>query len=318
MSDPVTAAVAIGGGSIIGGILGADAQKDAAETAANAQTASTNAQIAEAQRQYNLNRQDFSPYMAAGYQGLAGLTGQTQTFTDPTTGQVTTYQGNQLSRTVDPFTGEQMSLPSYSSMVTDQLSNYANDPQVAAQKALAQKELARQQAARGLAPSATSANAAAELGMKYDTTGYDRYQSQLQNAYSNAMSEFGTKYGINSDKITDLQNLTKIGQNAAGTISSSGQNTSNAINQALQAQGSQAAASALQSGAAQGSFYSGLGNVIPSAISSYNSASSLFNNTGNTGWFNTAASNPSTYEFSGGYSAPTTGLLGVGTLQSNY
>lgn len=277
-----TALVASGVGSYFAG----QAQEDAAQTAANAQTAATNAQIAESQRQYNLNRQDFSPYMAAGYQGLAGLTGQTQTFTDPTTGQVTTYQGNQLSRTVDPFTGEQMGLPSYSSMVTDKLSNYSNDPQVTAQKALAQKELARQQAARGLAPSATSANAAAELGMKYDTTGYDRYQSQLQNAYSNAMSEFGTKYGINSDKITDLQNLTKIGQGAAGSIANSGQNTTSAINSALQAQGSQAAASALQSGAAQGSFYSGLGNVIPSAISSYNSASSLFNNpTTSSSWF---------------------------------
>ena len=286
MSDPITATAATVGVGAIGGYFGAEAQKDAAETAANAQTASTNAQIAEAQRQYNLNRQDFSPYMAAGYQGLAGLTGQTQYYTDPTTGKITTYQGDQVNRLADPFSGEQMALPSYSSMVTDQLANYSNDPQVTAQKALAQKELARQQAARGLSSSATAGNAQAELGMKYDTTGYDRYQSQLQNAYSNAMSEFGTKYGINSDKITDLQNLTKIGQGAAGSIANSGQNTTSAINSALQAQGSQAAASALQSGAAQGSFYSGLGNVIPSAISSYNSASSLFNNpTTSSSWF---------------------------------
>lgn len=289
MPEPIAAAV--GGGAIVGGVLGANAQENAAETAANAQMAATNAQIAESQRQYNLNRQDFSPYMAAGYQGLAGLTGQTQYYTDPTTGKITTYQGEQVNRLADPFSGEQMSLPSYSSMVTDQLANYSNDPQVAAQKALAQKDLARQQAARGLSSSATSANAAAELGMKYDATGYDRYQQQLQNSYSNAMSEFGTKYGINSDKVADLQNLTKIGQNAAGTISASGTNTTNAINQALQAQGSQAAASALQSGAAQASLYSGLGNIIPSALSAANSYNTLSSGSNLGSWFGT--SNPS-------------------------
>ena len=292
MPEPITAAVA--GSAIVGGVsgvLGANAQKDAAETAANAQTASTNAQIAESRRQYDINRQDFSPYMAAGYQGLAGLTGQTQYYTDPTTGQITTYQGQALDRTVDPFTGEQMALPSYSSMVTDQLANYSNDPSVTAQKALAQKELARQQAARGLSSSATSANAAAELGMKYDVSGYDRYQQQLQNSYANALSEFGTKYGINSDKISDLQNLTKLGQNAAGTISTSGANTTNAINQALQAQGSQSAASALQAGAAQASLYSGLGNIIPSSLSAANSYNTLFGGGNSGSWFGT--SNPS-------------------------
>lgn len=262
----------------IGAIMGSNATEDAANTAAAAQREATAAQVAESRRQYDINRQDFSPYMAAGYQGLAGLTGQTQYYTDPTTGQITTYQGQALDRTVDPFTGEQMALPSYSSMVTDQLANYSNDPQVAAQKALAQKELARQQAARGLSSSATSANAAAELGMKYDVSGYDRYQQQLQNSYSNALSEFGTKYGVNSDKISDLQNLTKIGQGAAGSISASGANTTSAINQALQAQGSQAAASALQSGATQSSLYSGLGNLVPSALSAANSAQNL-------GWF---------------------------------
>lgn len=262
----------------IGAIMGSNATEDAANTAAAAQREATAAQVAESRRQYDINRQDFSPYMAAGYQGLAGLTGQTQYYTDPTTGQITTYQGQAVDRTVDPFTGQQMALPSYSSMVTDQLANYSNDPQVAAQKALAQKELARQQAARGLSSSATSANAAAELGMKYDVSGYDRYQQQLQNSYSNALSEFGTKYGVNSDKISDLQNLTKIGQGAAGSISASGANTTSAINQALQAQGSQAAASALQSGATQASLYSGLGNLVPSALSAANSAQNL-------GWF---------------------------------
>lgn len=262
----------------IGAIMGSNAAEDAANTAAAAQREATAAQVAESRRQYDINRQDFSPYMAAGYQGLAGLTGQTQYYTDPTTGKITTYQGQALDRTVDPFTGQQMALPSYADMVSGKLSDYSNDPQVAAQKALAQKELARQQAARGLSSSATAGNAQAELGMKYDTTGYDRYQQQLQNSYSNAMSEFGTKYGINSDKVADLQNLTKIGQGAAGSISASGANTTSAINQALQAQGSQAAASALQSGATQSSLYSGLGNLVPSALSAANSAQNL-------GWF---------------------------------
>ena len=312
MSDPITATAAAGA-SVLGGYFSAEAQKDAAETAANAQTASTNAQIAEAQRQYNLNRQDFSPYMAAGYQGLAGLTGQTQYYTDPTTGKITTYQGDQVNRLADPFSGEQMSLPSYSSMVTDQLANYSNDPQVTAQKALAQKELARQQAARGLSSSATAGNAQAELGMKYDTTGYDRYQQQLQNAYSNAMSEFGTKYGINSDKIADLQNLTKIGQGAAGSISASGANTTSAINQALQAQGSQSAASALQSGAASASLYSGLGNIIPSALSAANSYNAL----GGSSWFSSpTTANTAGATTYGNYSVPAN-TLGTYKLTSS-
>lgn len=75
------AAVAVVGGAVVGGVLASNAQSDAAETAAGAQTASSDASIAEQRRQFEAIQKLLSPYAAAGesaiggQQGLLGLAG---------------------------------------------------------------------------------------------------------------------------------------------------------------------------------------------------------------------------------------------------
>jgi len=74
-------ATAIVGGAVVGGYMSSEAQKDAAETAASAQTAASDASIAEQQRQFDLMQETLSPYVSAGetaltqQMALAGLSG---------------------------------------------------------------------------------------------------------------------------------------------------------------------------------------------------------------------------------------------------
>lgn len=74
-------AAAIAGAGIVGGLISANSQKKAAKSAANAQTAASNASIAEQRRQFDLSQQLVQPYVNAGVgalgqqQNLMGLNG---------------------------------------------------------------------------------------------------------------------------------------------------------------------------------------------------------------------------------------------------
>ena len=74
-------AAAIAGAGIVGGLISSNSQKKAAKSAANAQTAASNASIAEQRRQFDLSQQLVQPYVKAGVgalgqqQNLMGLNG---------------------------------------------------------------------------------------------------------------------------------------------------------------------------------------------------------------------------------------------------
>lgn len=74
-------ATAVVGGAVIGGYMSSSAQKSAAKTAANAQTAASDASIAEQQRQFDALQNLLAPYVGAGtssltaQQNLLGLNG---------------------------------------------------------------------------------------------------------------------------------------------------------------------------------------------------------------------------------------------------
>lgn len=59
--------------SFVGGLLGSSAEKKASKKATAAQVAGLEKGIAEQQRQFDLMRGDFAPYLEEGKQGLAGL-----------------------------------------------------------------------------------------------------------------------------------------------------------------------------------------------------------------------------------------------------
>jgi hypothetical protein len=65
-------AAAVAGGTIVGGYLTSQSQKSAAKDAANAQTASSEAGIAEQRRQFDQIQQLLAPYVNAGTGALAG------------------------------------------------------------------------------------------------------------------------------------------------------------------------------------------------------------------------------------------------------
>lgn len=74
-------ATAIVGSAVIGGVMSSNAQQDAANTAAGAQTAASQASIAETRRQFDAIQALLSPYVGAGtgalsaQQDLLGLNG---------------------------------------------------------------------------------------------------------------------------------------------------------------------------------------------------------------------------------------------------
>lgn len=77
-------AAAVVGGAVVGGVMSSNAQKDAASTAADAQTQSSQASIAEQQRQFDALQKLLAPYVGAGtgslsaQQNLLGLNGNDQ------------------------------------------------------------------------------------------------------------------------------------------------------------------------------------------------------------------------------------------------
>lgn len=65
-------AAAVVGSAVVGGMMSADAQGDAAQTAAGAQGAASSAQIAESRRQFDEIQTLLKPFVGAGIQGLGG------------------------------------------------------------------------------------------------------------------------------------------------------------------------------------------------------------------------------------------------------
>lgn len=65
-------AVAVGGATLLGSMASSSAQRSAGNAAADAQTAASQAGIAEQQRQFDAVRKLLEPYVNAGTQGLNG------------------------------------------------------------------------------------------------------------------------------------------------------------------------------------------------------------------------------------------------------
>lgn len=65
-------AVAVAGANLVGGMISSNAQSDAASAAAGAQTAASQAGIAEQQRQFDAIQKLLSPYVSAGSGALTG------------------------------------------------------------------------------------------------------------------------------------------------------------------------------------------------------------------------------------------------------
>ena len=169
--------------------MGANAQDDA--TAAQSAAASQNLML---QREiYNQQRQDFQPFLDAGYRGL----GKAENF--------------DLMEGVGPAVD-------YDKEYTAKLGDYKQSAGFTAQNQLGQQALQRQLNARGLNYGATGASAGAQLESQLTATDYDKYRSDLGQRYKALQGEYALRRDVNQNKYSQMLDMVKAGQGAAGSM----------------------------------------------------------------------------------------------------
>lgn len=237
---------------VVGGLIAADAQKDAtnaaadasntaATTAANATLTGTRESIAAQQKMYDTNRADFKPFLDMAPRSLATLQssiyGTPESYTDP-------------SGVKQTANGQQFDLAGLSKQQTDALTNF-NPTDTAAykwQKQQGDEALAHSLAAQGRGSGSTATNAAmrfaGNLGAQEYDKGYSRLSS-LNDLNYNRMS------GQKTDYQNGLLNLIKTAQGAAGSTSAAGTNFANQSSNAAISQGNNLANIATNNGTNQ-------------------------------------------------------------------
>lgn len=191
------------GASLASGYMGANA----AENAANTQSAATNSAIAEQRRQYDQNRTDMLPWLTAGSSAvnrLSDLLGVSSNNTTTGYGSLT-----------KPFG----------------IADYQEDPGYQFRLNQGQEALQRSLGARGML---NSGNRLMEL-TKY---GQDMGTQEYQNAYNRYNSNQTNTYNR-------LAGLSGTGQTSANTLANSGSNTANSLSGLLTNQGNANAAAGI-------------------------------------------------------------------------
>lgn len=191
-------AAAIAGAGIVGGLISSNAQKKAAKSAANAQTAASDASIAEQRRQFDLSQQLVQPYVNAG----VGALGQQQNL---------------------------MGLNGTSAQQTT-INNLQNSPFFQSVYKQAENALLQNAAATGGLRGGNIQGALADNRMNMLNTAY---QNQLQNLGNmvtlgqNSATNTGTNAMAMANNIGNLN--TNIGQAQAGYALARGQSTQNML-----------------------------------------------------------------------------------------
>jgi hypothetical protein len=231
-------------GDVVGDITGTNKQAAAAQNAAQTEANSANYAAQLQNQQFQTIQQNLSPYMQLGTNNIPGLQSQL--------GQLGNMQFN-----FNPTEQQLQQTPGYQFTLNQGLNTVNN-----------------QLASKGLNLSGAQAK-----GIAGYTTGLadQTYQQQYQNALQNFM----TNYGVQSDQYNRLAGLVGTGQNAAANLGSFGtQITSNVGNLLTQAGSAQAAGITAQGNSQTAAFQSllnGLGNgaSIYGSVSNANSLANL-------------------------------------------
>lgn len=244
--------------SIVSGTVGAI-------KGSKAQNNATDATKEIAADQLRFQQEQLAPYGKIGAQGLAQMYGTDVEYIDSITGEKSTIagQGGDFNLMQDPYTGEIMQMPSYDKEYTQGLGGYEEDAGTRAQRALDTKRLAQQDQQRvGYSTPGASASRAAELGQKYDVSGYDKFKGQLADRYKALQGEFAQKRAMTADRYDQLTQKMNLGLGVTKSLGASGQNFANQAGQALQ-----------QQGQTQAALWSGLGaasaNTAGTALKAY-------------------------------------------------
>lgn len=211
------------GSAIIGGVV----QSKAAKTAANAQTASAEAGIAEQRRQFDAARELLQPYVDAGEPALAALSPYAEAGTGALQGQ--------------------LALAGLSGV----------DAQRNAISAIEQG--GEYQALVGAGEEAILQNASATGGIRGGNVQGALAQFRPQVLSSLINQQYSRLGGLTNMGLTTQQNLANIGQNAAAGVGTAGLQTGSNIANLYGQQGAASAGSALASGQAWGNVLGGIG-----------------------------------------------------------
>lgn len=181
-------AAAVGVGSAVAGIAGSAMQSSAASDAANTQAQAANNASQLQWQQFQQMQQNLQPYMQLGPQNIPGLQSQ-----------LGRLQGMQFS--FNPTMQQLEQTPGYQFTLNQGLNTVNN-----------------QLAAKGLNLSGAQARGIADY-----TTGLasNTYQQQ----YENALKNFMTNYGVQSDAYNRLSGLVGLGENAAAGVGNAGLQT---------------------------------------------------------------------------------------------
>jgi hypothetical protein len=146
-------------------------------------------------------------------------------------------------------------LPDYKATVTDPMASwdYTQSPAYKAKYTLGMEELNKQLQARGLAPSGVGATRAADLARNLTAADYGSERSYAQ---GNLTDIYKSRYSQNTDRYNRLLDKVKIGQGAAGSAGTAGNAFATQVGNAQK-----------DAGAAQASFYSGLGGLSGQTVS---------------------------------------------------
>jgi hypothetical protein len=221
--------VATVGGSLIGGMMASDSQEDAANTAANAQTASSEAAIAEQRRQFDAVRQLLQPYSDQGRQAVQDL----QPF------QQGGAQAQMQQRVLAGLMG-----PDAQKALIDQI---GASPTM--------------QAYTQQGENAILANASATGGLRGGNTQAALAQFRPRLLAQLIDQQYSRLGGISDVARTTTQNIAQLGQASAAGQATAGLNTATNIGNLLTQQGQAQAGAALAAGQGQANMWSGLGST---------------------------------------------------------
>lgn len=223
-------AAAVGVGSAVAGIAGSAMQSSAASDAANTQAQAANNASQLQWQQFQQMQQNLKPYMDLGTNNIPGMQAQL--------GKLGGMQFN-----FNPTQQQLEQTPGYQFTLNQGMNTLNN-----------------QLAAKGLNLSGAQARGIADY-----TTGLASQTYQQQ--YENALKQFMTNYGVQSDQYNRLGGLVSTGENAAAGVGNAGLQTANTAANYLtsganaQAAGTIGSANALAGGlgsAAQGGLLYGL------------------------------------------------------------
>jgi hypothetical protein len=227
-----TAGTVGAGVTAAGGLASSLIGSSAAKTAASDQEQASEAAIAEQQREFNTQQQNYAPWLAAGTGALSQLTAGTA-------------PGGSL---VAPYPGGAFTAPTG----VDE----SNDPGYAFRLAQGDQAISRAAAAGGGAFSGGTLKALSRYGQDYASNEY-------QNVYNRALTGYNTNFNTynlaQGNTFNRLASIAGMGQTATGQLGQLGQTSSGTISNLLTGQGNAAAAGTLGSASA---INSGLNSLV--------------------------------------------------------